>query len=156
MEKHMLRGCPDKQWVSRTLDEDAKRYFEECVSISGLEGDGQDASNSGKQQIRMRSPSRTPRGSPRSLRHAKTFRETMLTGNGMESDFASPVRSPSELPSCDSQDGLVLPWLDWETEVDGGPQHPRNDSIHKVTTRNLYNFGNLSHSSCLVGSSCGF
>lgn len=96
----LSRQSNDRSWMSKCLSEDAEKYFDDFLSnveetdISSFDGERSDASSS----IGMKKP--------RDLHSGE--RET----TGLS---AGSVSLPVEM------DGVVLPWLQWETSNDGSP-----------------------------------
>ncbi|KAI3454983.1 hypothetical protein Pfo_011646 [Paulownia fortunei] len=93
------KGSSDKHRMSKRLTEEAEKYFEDFISnvedtdISSFDGERSDGSS-------ILGGTMRPRDS--TIRVAATY------------------KSPTESTSCPGEmDGVVLPWLQWETGQDG-------------------------------------
>lgn len=105
--------------MSKRLTEEAEKYFEDFISnvedtdISSFDGERSDESST-------LSGITKPRAPEKHSREAENFR--------------SPVPS-NPLPS--EMDGLVLPWLQWETHNDSSPLSCKNKAKLPVTPKSL-------------------
>ncbi|KAF5197773.1 Atp-dependent rna helicase, partial [Thalictrum thalictroides] len=136
----------DKNWMSKSLIEDAEKYFDDFLSnvedtdISSFDGERSDAS---------------------STRGVKKPKDHVLHVGEREKDRFS-TRSTS-LPV--EMDGVVLPWLQWETINDGSPLAPKNKEDFRLDPADkLYgsaqgesstNDGNKFSTSCASSSPGG-
>ncbi|PIA58274.1 hypothetical protein AQUCO_00500303v1 [Aquilegia coerulea] len=107
-EKSLLgRKNNDKSWMSKSLIEDAEKYFDDFLSnvedtdISSFDGERSDTSST----IGLKKP-----------------RDLVLHLGEREKDGFS-TRSTSHPVEMD---GVVLPWLQWETSNDGSPSAPKS------------------------------
>ncbi|OVA04139.1 hypothetical protein BVC80_1501g3 [Macleaya cordata] len=111
----------DRSRMSKCLTEEAEKYFEGFISnvedtdISSLDGERSDASS----KLGGRAKSREP------IIH---FEET--------ENFGTPTKSTS---LQNEMDGVVLPWLQWETSNDGSPALCKSTPKVPVTPGNNLN-----------------
>ncbi|RVW22056.1 hypothetical protein CK203_109601 [Vitis vinifera] len=109
----------DRNRMSKRLTEEAEKYFEDFISnvedtdISSFDGERSDGSSTLSGITKPREPE-------------KHSREPEI--------FRSPVPSYS-LPS--EMDGLVLPWLQWETHNDSSPLSCNKKTKQPVTPKTL-------------------
>ncbi|KAJ7531619.1 hypothetical protein O6H91_14G051400 [Diphasiastrum complanatum] len=110
------RRGTDRQMVSKSLDEDARRYFEECVGILKLENSEAEESFSDgpssahlQQNISFLSKGHAIQSSPP--------QESPLKQNDM--DHLIMDKKPTKIKTRPvNDDGVVMPWLDWECDRD--------------------------------------
>ncbi|KAL6973084.1 hypothetical protein U1Q18_027257 [Sarracenia purpurea var. burkii] len=113
-----LQRGNDRNTVSKRLTEEAEKYFEDFISnvedtdLSSFDGERCDASS--------------------------TFGVMKATDSvlqyGESEIFQSPAGSNS-LPV--EMDGVILPWLKWETSNDGSPLPSRNKRVLPVTPESI-------------------
>ncbi|KAL6973088.1 hypothetical protein U1Q18_027261 [Sarracenia purpurea var. burkii] len=113
-----LQRGNDRNMVSKRLTEEAEKYFEDFISnvedtdLSSFDGERSDASST--------------------LGVTKATDSVLQYG---ESEiFQSPAGSNS-LPV--EMDGVILPWLKWETSNDGSPLPSRNKRVLPVTPESI-------------------
>lgn len=107
------KNSAERQLDLRSLDEEAQRYFEECVSISSYDCQG-DSDESMQEKENS-----TRRKNGKDL-NAKAVMGTNLKGEPQSKAFSV------------GSDGVVLPWLQWEAE--GGAGGDKN--MKQVVERN--------------------
>ena len=113
----IFQRSSDKNRMSNRLTEEAEKYFEDFISnvedtdISSFDGERSDASSS--------------LGGPLKIRDSTS---------GLPENFQSPVGSN---PCPVGTDGVIFPWLQWETSNDGSLIE-KNKSWTSVTPKSLH------------------
>ncbi|KAL7191753.1 hypothetical protein ACSBR2_023768 [Camellia fascicularis] len=109
----------DKNRVSKRLTEEAEKYFEDFISnvedtdLSSYDGERSDASST--------------------LRVTKT-RDAVLHSGEAET---LRTQTRSNYPPVEIMDGVILPWLQWETCNDGSALPPKNKRELPVTPQSI-------------------
>lgn len=126
---HKRRNSAEKQVVSVNLDNEAQKYFEECVSISALDcqGDMDDSFSEIDQQSKyMKGGS-----CEQTYKAGETVKKSLdEVGAKNKTDVLQGEKQPKGRSA--GNDGVVLPWLQWEAE--GGAN---NKNLKKVAKRYL-------------------
>ncbi len=149
----------DKDIMRESLDEEAQRYFEECVSIAKLEPTGVDSLMVSQEKDILSTENEEPFDWP-----VETDSDSMLCFDDTQevTQRADHVRNSSiqniaetslvGKPAGKTKDcaplgdeGMLLPWLDWEPEVD---TLNRKERVEKVSC-----LSGILHWTCLVVSS---
>ncbi|KAK9278850.1 hypothetical protein L1049_028429 [Liquidambar formosana] len=112
----------DKGRMSKQLTEEAEKYFEDFISnvedtdISSLDGERSDSSS-------------TLGGSTKPRNRVINYGETET--------FQTPTRCNSRPVEKLEMDGVVLPWLQWETSNDASPLSCKNKMETPVTSKTI-------------------
>ena len=124
---YLLQNSSEKQHVLKSLDDEAQKYFDECVSISSLDcpADSDDSMRDKENKTRYR---KGRSGDPES---------TAKSGLSQ----ADAKGGPSKKDFLIGSDGVVLPWLQWEAEAAGG----NDSSPSQVIFSSKHIFCELSH-----------
>ena len=103
---YLLQNSSEKQHVLKSLDDEAQKYFDECVSISSLDcpADSDDSMREKENKSRHRKG--------RSVDPESTAK------SGLSQSDVKGVSSKKDV--LIGSDGIVLPWLQWEAEAAGG------------------------------------
>eukprot|EP01018_Ginkgo_biloba_P025716 Gb_30785 [translate_table: standard] len=115
----------DRKKESKCLNEEAQKYFDEFVSISKIE----DSEISSFEEEQNEAPTHG----------VKTEANRSCYGliqeiTKMENAKCSCIIQKAPLPA--ETDGVVLPWLQWETNTDNHPQFSRINSETVMTAKN--------------------
>jgi len=122
----------DRDIMRKSLDEEAQRYFEECVSIAKLESIGADSLMASQEKDILSTENEEPFDWP-----VETDSDSMFCHDDMpqvtqredhtrklsSQDFSEALlvgKSGGKTKDCAplGDEGMLLPWLDWEPEVD--------------------------------------
>ncbi|MCO5556753.1 hypothetical protein L7F22_010305 [Adiantum nelumboides] len=133
------RNSAERQIVLESLDVEAQKYFEECVSISSFDchGDSDDSM------------------------HVKETTNTSRKGRVPNSEAAlDPATSDSSVKGSAQakdlligSDGVVLPWLKWESEAGGGSDKSTKQATKRHTSPRSSSSSGRSSSFNRVGGS---
>lgn len=111
----------DRTRISSRLAEEAEKYFEDFFSnfedtdVSSFDGEKSDTSSTFFGPSRTREP---------------------IVHSGETETFQSPPTVPPKSHSVEME-GVILPWLQWETSNDGSPQPLKNKRDLPVTPKSL-------------------
>lgn len=159
----LLQGSDvEQQLVSQCLDADAQRYFDECVSLAGLDMTSvNDASSCGagyQEGLDIISVNDADAGyqesesgwsvrdmpfSPRKRSFGRADKRNVVVLQHLKifcSEMAQNGKWVGESSSCFSrapvsEDGLVLPWLQWETDSDTAASSSRSRKLSGSSKR---------------------
>ncbi|KAJ7531622.1 hypothetical protein O6H91_14G051400 [Diphasiastrum complanatum] len=150
------RRGTDRQMVSKSLDEDARRYFEECVGILKLENSEAEESFSDgpssahlQQNISFLSKGHAIQSSPP--------QESPLKQNDM--DHLIMDKKPTKIKTRPvNDDGVVMPWLDWECDRDANSITSRQeDPKFQQISKELSSISDIPTSDgSVIGSVSGY
>jgi hypothetical protein len=137
----------DRDIMRKSLDEEAQRYFEECVSIAKLESIGADSLMASQEKDILSTENEEPFDWP-----VETDSDSMFCHDDMQQvtqredhtrklssqDFSEALlvgKSGGKTKDCAplGDEGMLLPWLDWEPEVD---TLNRKERVEKVSCLN--------------------
>lgn len=124
------RNSADRKDMSECLNEEAQKYFDEFINISNFE----DSEFSSFEEERCRAPSHCIKT------EAKKDYEGIrpdITNTGDVN--ANGLNNIQQLPVAVETDGVVLPWLQWETKPDDHYQFRKADSKTVVTDKKVQN-----------------
>ena len=119
MLKQLFQRSNDRNGMSKRLIEEAEKYFEDFISnvedtdISSFDGEKSDASST--------------LGGITKPRDAATHGEIQ--------PYHSPLSGSNSLPV--EMDGVILPWLQWETSNIGSPLPGKSRTPIPVTPKTL-------------------
>lgn len=113
--RYPLDDMDESDFIRQSLDEEAARYFEECAIIANF--DANVADDISVSSSRVSDGETTVNDDPRRLRRQSS-----------ESQEFTSVRKKQITPLGD--EGMLLPWLDWEPEVDVG----RKERLEKAVS----------------------
>eukprot|EP00249_Psilotum_nudum_P016438 c25823_g1_i3 orf=165-1679(-) len=105
---HRRKASAEKQLVSKWLDEEAHKYFEECVSISSLDSSGGLDIPQEKDQQGLLHAVQDDAG--------KTRKGTTGLDQQITRDRSSLNEDAKQSKGDIGNDGVVLPWLQWGAE----------------------------------------
>ncbi|CAK9238234.1 unnamed protein product [Sphagnum jensenii] len=122
----------DKDIMRESLDEEAQRYFEECVSIAKLEPTGVDSLMVSQEKDILSTENEEPFDWPvetdsdsmlcfddtqEVTQRADHVRNSSIQNIAETSFVGKPAGKTKDCAPLDDE-GMLLPWLDWEPEVD--------------------------------------
>jgi hypothetical protein len=149
----------DNDIMRESLDEEAQRYFEECVSIAKLEPTGVDSLMVSQEKDILSTENEEPFDWPvetdsdsmlcfddaqEATQRADHVRNSSIQNIAETSLVGKPAGKTKDCAPL-GDEGMLLPWLDWEPEVD---TLNRKERVEKVSC-----LSGILHWTCLIVSS---
>lgn len=124
------RNSADRKDMSECLNEEAQKYFDEFINISNFE----DSEFSSFEEECCRAPAHCIKTEVK-----KDYEKILPDITNIGDVNANGLNNIQQLPVAVETDGVVLPWLQWETKPDDHYQFRKADLKTVVTDKNVQN-----------------
>ncbi|GLJ07803.1 hypothetical protein SUGI_0074350 [Cryptomeria japonica] len=121
------RNSADRKQLSKSLNEEAQKYIDEFLSMPNME-DSELSSSFEEEQYNATS-------------HGRKIEDTGICQESLQKieNAEKCSHSTQHVPLSVEDDGVVLPWLEWETNPDSPPQFSRADLEAVMTEKTVQN-----------------